>query len=248
MRQRKGGLKDEHVHGSWASGRPRRASPRRRPRTGSSNVGRGWWWRTDATRVLNGVNVWGYPTGCSSCGSPARTARSAPRRTSRTCRSPRFDSFVVYKPVTCSAIGLTGPEELSATVSGGAGRDPVSRCGAGAGGGVDRFVQPVLRGRQRRRPQLRHRGDPGGRASRSWRRRSGRTAAGMRHSTPRSAVIAGVPGRGADGRPAGDSERHPGRVRDGLPGLDTPTWPPPDDGEDWMFATGPPQGPPGARS
>ena len=42
----------------------------------------------DATRVLNGVNVWAYPTGCSFCGSRVRTAPIVSRTV---CRASRPD-------------------------------------------------------------------------------------------------------------------------------------------------------------
>lgn len=67
----------------------------------------------DATRVLNGVNVWGYPTGCSSLWEPCSDGTFRTKTDESEMSLSRFDSFVVYKPVTCSAIGLRNPEELS---------------------------------------------------------------------------------------------------------------------------------------
>lgn len=67
----------------------------------------------DATRVLNGVNVFGYPTGCSSLWEPCSDGTFRTKTDVSEMLSPRFDSFVVYKPVTCSAIGLRDPGELS---------------------------------------------------------------------------------------------------------------------------------------
>jgi hypothetical protein len=66
----------------------------------------------DATRVLNGVNVWGYPTGCSSLWEPCDTGTFRVKDDDSTQTNVRFDSFVVYKPVTCSAMGLRDPQEL----------------------------------------------------------------------------------------------------------------------------------------
>ncbi len=66
----------------------------------------------DATRVLNGVNVWGYPTGCSSLWEPCDTGTFRVKDDDSTQPNVRFDSFVVYKPVTCSAMGLRDPQEL----------------------------------------------------------------------------------------------------------------------------------------
>jgi len=67
----------------------------------------------DATRVLNGVNVWAYPTGCSSLWEPCSDGTFRTKASDSEQPSSRFDSFVVYKPVTCSAMGLSNPEELA---------------------------------------------------------------------------------------------------------------------------------------
>ncbi len=66
----------------------------------------------DATRVLNGVNVWGYPTGCSSLWEVCNTGTYRLKDDESEQPNVRFDAFVVYKPVTCSAIGLRDPQEL----------------------------------------------------------------------------------------------------------------------------------------
>src|SRR5512147_619379 len=67
----------------------------------------------DATRVLNGVNVWAYPTGCSSLWEPCSDGTYRVKDDESSQPTTRFDSFVVYKPVTCSTIGLRDPEELA---------------------------------------------------------------------------------------------------------------------------------------
>jgi hypothetical protein len=67
----------------------------------------------DATRVLNGVNVWAYPTGCSELWEPCSDGTYRSKASSSEQPSTRFDSFVVYKPVTCSSIGLSDPDELA---------------------------------------------------------------------------------------------------------------------------------------
>lgn len=67
----------------------------------------------DATRVLNGANVWAYPTGCSSLWEPCSDGTFRVKDDTSSMPSTRFDSFVVYKAVTCSAIGLSNPEELA---------------------------------------------------------------------------------------------------------------------------------------
>ncbi len=66
----------------------------------------------DATRILNGVNVWAYPTGCSSLWEPCSDGTYRVKDDESSMPTTRFDSFVVYKTVTCSSIGLRDPEEL----------------------------------------------------------------------------------------------------------------------------------------
>ncbi len=66
----------------------------------------------DATRVLNGVNVWGYPEGCSSLWEPCLDGTYRIKDDESTQANVRFDAFTVYKPVTCSAMGLRDPHEL----------------------------------------------------------------------------------------------------------------------------------------
>lgn len=67
----------------------------------------------DATRVLNGVNVWAYPTGCSYLWEPCSEGTYRVKEGVSGQPTARFDSFVVYKPVTCSSIGLRDPDELA---------------------------------------------------------------------------------------------------------------------------------------
>lgn len=68
----------------------------------------------DATRILNGVNVWMYPTGCSElwepCSSSAGEGTFRYKNADSTQLLPRFDSFVVYKAVTCSTISVGAGE------------------------------------------------------------------------------------------------------------------------------------------
>lgn len=71
----------------------------------------------DATRVLNGVNVYGYPTGCPSLWEPCSDGTFRTKGSLSEQPLPRFDSFVVYKPITCSAIGMGDPEEFSERAS-----------------------------------------------------------------------------------------------------------------------------------
>ena len=68
----------------------------------------------DATRILNGVNVLMYPTGCSElwepCSSSSGEGTFRFKNADSTQLTPRFDSFVVYKAVTCSTISVGGGE------------------------------------------------------------------------------------------------------------------------------------------
>lgn len=71
----------------------------------------------DATRVLNGVNVWGYPTGCSELWEPCSDGTFRVKSEESEQPTPRFDSYAVYKPIMCSSIGLSNPEELNERIS-----------------------------------------------------------------------------------------------------------------------------------
>lgn len=70
----------------------------------------------DATRVLNGANVWGYPTGCSDLWTPCSDGTFRIKTEDSEQPTPHFDSYVVYKPVMCSAMGLRDPGELSTRI------------------------------------------------------------------------------------------------------------------------------------
>ncbi len=73
----------------------------------------------DATRVLNGVNLWGYPTGCSELWEPCSDGTFRVKSDESEQPSPRFDSYVVYKPVMCSGIGMSNERaaELNERIS-----------------------------------------------------------------------------------------------------------------------------------
>lgn len=73
----------------------------------------------DATRVLNGVNVWGFPTGCSELWEPCSDGTYRTKTDESEQPSPRFDSYAVYKPVMCSGIGLSNERanELNERIS-----------------------------------------------------------------------------------------------------------------------------------
>src|SRR5262245_26066035 len=60
----------------------------------------------DSTRVLNGANVWFYPTGCSDLWEPCSGGTFRTKSSTSAQITELFDPFVVYKTVTCSTIGL----------------------------------------------------------------------------------------------------------------------------------------------
>lgn len=62
----------------------------------------------DATRVLNGVNVWGYPEGCPGLWEVCSDGTYRVKDDESDMTTTRFDSFAVYQPVTCSSIGFGG--------------------------------------------------------------------------------------------------------------------------------------------
>ena len=67
----------------------------------------------DATRVLNGVNIYGYPTGCPSLWEPCSDGTFRTKSSEAEWPTPRFDSIVVYQGIECSTISVGGdPEDL----------------------------------------------------------------------------------------------------------------------------------------
>lgn len=67
----------------------------------------------DAGRVLNGVNIYSYPTGCPSLWEPCSDGTYRTKSADADWPLPRFDSFVVYQGVVCSTISAGGdPEDL----------------------------------------------------------------------------------------------------------------------------------------
>lgn len=73
----------------------------------------------DATRVFNGVNVWGYPTGCSELWEPCLDGTFRLKSEESEQPTPRFDAYVVYKPIMCSGIGFDNvqADELNNRIS-----------------------------------------------------------------------------------------------------------------------------------
>ena len=57
-------------------------------------------------RALLGADVWSYPTGLGKLYAPCLTGSFADKDLDNEMLSPRFGSFGVYYPVTCSALGL----------------------------------------------------------------------------------------------------------------------------------------------
>jgi hypothetical protein len=62
--------------------------------------------RIEIDRALGGVNVWMYPTGCSELWEPCSDGTFRVKDDASTQLAPRFDSFVVYKSITCSVMGM----------------------------------------------------------------------------------------------------------------------------------------------
>ena len=60
------------------------------------------------SRVFGGVNAWMYPTGCAELWEPCLDGTFRVKDDTSTMLTQRFDSFVVYKPVTCSTFGFGG--------------------------------------------------------------------------------------------------------------------------------------------
>lgn len=59
-------------------------------------------------RVFAGVNAWMYPTGCAELWEPCLDGTFRVKSDESSMLTQRFDSFVVYKPVTCSTFGFGG--------------------------------------------------------------------------------------------------------------------------------------------
>lgn len=66
----------------------------------------------DLTRVLNGVNVEGYPAGCASLWEPCSTGTFRLKDDNAELPTPRFDSFAIYKNVVCSSLGMGSPQRF----------------------------------------------------------------------------------------------------------------------------------------
>ncbi|HZL95405.1 MAG TPA: hypothetical protein VFB99_17245 [Vicinamibacterales bacterium] len=191
----------------------------------------------DATRVLNGVNVWMYPTGCSELWEPCSDGTFRTKDDSSVQLAPRFDSFVVYKSITCSAIGMDNAAlddlarraelVLAATLSAGVER----ALAEGVGGSSNPFfgdgnVQVLNSGTAvTPRIGISHLEQAIGLNCRR----------GMIHITP--AVAAGVPAPLHEGITLATANGTPVVSGMGYQGIDTPFLATPGATQDWAFAT-----------
>lgn len=193
----------------------------------------------DATRVLNGVNVWGYPTGCSELWEPCSDGTFRTKASDSEMPISRFDSFVVYKPLTCSTISVGDPENFSGRVSRVLDATLSAAVERALAAGVESSSNPFF-------------GDAGVDDLTGGTAVSARVALsmleeaigetcrkGMIHATP--AVIAAlqafpIPG----GEPRLETANGTPVVSGmGYQGIDTPWLATPGATEDWIFATGP---------
>ena len=194
----------------------------------------------DATRVLNGVNVWGYPTGCSSLWEPCSDGTYRAKDDESEQPNVRFDSFVVYKPVTCSAIGLRDPEELfaraeavlDATVSAGVERALAEGVESSSNAFFGDAEVDILNSGTAVAPKV----------GQSFLEQAiGETCRqGMLHFTP--AIVASLqpwPVTGTEGTRLESVNGTPIVSGMGYQDIDTPWLGSPDATEDWAFATGP---------
>ena len=194
---------------------------------------------TDATRVLNGVNVWMYPTGCSALWEPCSDGTFRVKEDESTQLTPRFDSFVVYKTITCSTISV-GANEVAQEFADRA----AAVLDATLSAGVERMLAEGLVGSSN--PFF---GDANVQVLNSGTAVSPRVGVsfledaigatcrqGILHLTP--AVIAGLPAPFQEEGTLMTANGTPVVSGMGYQGIDTPWLASPGDGEDWVFATG----------
>jgi hypothetical protein len=196
----------------------------------------------DATRILNGVNVLMYPTGCSELWEPCSDGTFRTKNDDSTQLNVRFDSFVVYKALTCSTISVGGGERadewaaraervLDATLSAGVER----ALAEGVEGSSNPFFGDanvdVLGGGTAVSPSvaLSYLEEAIGASCRQ----------GMLHFTP--GAVAGLqafPLEGGADNELITANGTPVVSGDGYIGVDTPWLTSPGTGESWAFATG----------
>jgi len=191
----------------------------------------------DATRVLNGVNAWMYPTGCSELWEPCSDGTFRTKSDESTQLVPRFDSFVVYKTITCSTIGFDNAalEDLS--------RRAEAVLDATLSAGVEKALAEGVPGSSN--PFF---GDANVQVLNSGTSVSPRVGVsfleeaigancrrGLLHLTP--AVVAGLPAPLREGPTLATANGTPIASGMGYQGVDTADLSTPDDTEDWVFAT-----------
>lgn len=191
----------------------------------------------DATRVLNGANVWMYPTGCSELWEPCSDGTFRTKADDSTQLTPRFDSFVVYKSITCSTIGLDNAalEDLS--------RRAEAVLNATLSAGVEKALANGVEGSSN--PFF---GDSNVQVLNSGTAVSPRVGVsfleeaigancrqGLLHLTP--AVVAGLPAPLREGPTLATANGTPIASGMGYQGIDTPFLASPAAKQDWVFAT-----------
>lgn len=191
----------------------------------------------DATRVLNGVNAWMYPTGCSELWEPCSDGTFRVKNDESTQLVPRFDSFVVYKSITCSTIGFDNAalQDLA--------RRAEVVLNATLSAGVERALAEGVAGSSN--PFF---GDANVQVLNSGTAVSPRVGVsfledaigvncrqGLLHLTP--AVVAGLPAPLREGPTLATANGTPIVSGMGYQGIDTDDLSTPDTTEDWVFAT-----------
>lgn len=195
----------------------------------------------DATRVLNGVNLWGYPEGCPGLWEPCADGTFRTKSDNSTMSLPRFDSFVVYFPVTCSTISIGGdPDELVRRA------EQVLKATESAGveealaQGVAQSTNPFFGDGNVSILNSGTAVSPGIALSHLEQAIGDTCRKGMIHATP--AVIAGLQAFPLDGSEDTRLETANGTPvvsGSGYQGVDTPALSTPTATQDWVFATGP---------
>lgn len=197
----------------------------------------------DATRVLNGVNVWGYPTGCSELWEPCSDGTFRVKTEESEQPTPRFDSYAVYKPIQCSGIGLdnAAAEELNDRIS----RVLDATLSAGVEealiGGVDGSSNPFVGDTNVTdlTPTPGTAVSPGVGLSLLENAIGATCRTGMIGATPATiAALQAFPVGGESDRRLVTANGTPVYSADGLIGLSTPDLATPGAGEDWMVAHG----------
>jgi hypothetical protein len=201
----------------------------------------------DARRVLNGANVWGYPTGCSLLWEPCTEGTFRVKDDGSTGEEDppampisHWDPFVVYKPVICSAITLRDRDEFNRRIS------------AALRATMSAAVETALLAGVGDNPAI---GDanvddltptPGTAVSPAVGQAilenaiGGTCRAGMIGATPATlASLQTFPFGGFDGQRLVTVNGTAVYSSDGLIGLETDDLDAPDAGEDWMVAHGP---------